>query len=106
MDECSAGARSDLRDPPDAVAAAVHETAEDGEQGRVDRVAVEHVQVVPAALGREVLQVQGDGGVGARGVYQPAAFEADGVVARAVMNRARGCAQPVGYFYFVESFAT
>jgi hypothetical protein len=90
--QSGAGRGHHFRYPTDAVVALVHETAEDGQQGGVDAVAVEDVQVIPAAFGGEFVQVEGDGGVG--GVDQPAAFHAQGVVAQAVVDRARRGAEP------------
>lgn len=69
VDQRGAGARRHLRYAADAVAVLVHEAREDGEKWRLDAVAVVDVEVVPAALRRELLQVEGYGGVW--GVYEP-----------------------------------
>ena len=66
----------------------VHEAGEDAEEWRLDAVAVEYVEVVPAALGRELLDVHAYARVG-RALDQPGALDVRRVVADAVVDAAR-----------------
>ena len=52
------------------------------------RIPVKDIEVIPAALRREFLDVQPDGGVRLRRLDQPRAFRVDGVVTHGISQPA------------------
>lgn len=85
----AARAGDDFGHPPNVIVVLVHEPGEDAEQGRLDAVPVEDVQVVPAAFRRELLDVHAYRRVGAA-LDQPRALYVRRVVADPVVDAARG----------------
>ena len=77
----------------DSVSLLLHHSGVNGAQVGEDRVAVEDVEVIPAALGGKLLQVQPDCGVFLGGLDEPRALGVHRVVAEGVGQPALGAVQ-------------